>query len=416
MKLGLIGEKLSHSYSKRIFEEILGYPFYDLVEVKRQDLARFVATTDLDAFNVTVPYKTEILPFLQGVDEKAKRIGAVNAVCRQADGFYGTNTDYDGLCILLLRSGIPIAGKKVLILGTGGTSKTAEAVCRDLGAAEIVKVSRQKKDGAVCYAEAPFIGGEVIINTTPVGMFPNTQESPLDLSRFSGLCGVVDVIYNPLRTALLQQAADLGIPAVSGLLMLAGQAAAAEGFFFPKKGISSPMIFVNAAIIEDNLRRKTENLVLIGMPFAGKTTVGKLLAQARNCPFYDTDNELEAKIGSIPDYIRKNGEEAFRRAESELIATLAATVRGAVIATGGGAVLREENRRALRENARVILLERDADAIVFDASRPLSDSKEKWNALWKVRAPIYRAFADIVAAGAQTPEEVCDQIVEELKQ
>lgn len=414
MKFGLIGEKLSHSYSKRIFEDILGYPSYNLVEVKREELPGFVSKTDLDAFNVTVPYKTEVIPLLQGVDEKAARIGAVNAVRREQDGFYGTNTDYDGLRILLLHSGIPIRGKAVLILGTGGTSKTAAAVCADLGAKKIVKVSRKKSETAVSYQEAPGVGGEVIINTTPVGMYPNTQESPVDLATFSGLCGVVDVVYHPLCTALVAQAKELGIPAVSGLLMLAAQAAAAEAFF-SGKNLPEGQLQKRALKIEKELRDEIENLILVGMPSVGKTTVGELLAKALRRPFYDTDAELEKKIGQIPDFIRTNGEEAFRNAESALIADLTGSARGAVIATGGGAVLRGENRRALWENGRVILLVRAADAVAFDQSRPLSDTKEKWAALWRAREPIYRAFADVTISGFASPDDACNRILEELK-
>ncbi len=415
MKFGLIGEKLPHSYSKRIFEEIFHYPSYDLIELKQEELAGFVATTNLDAFNVTVPYKTAVIPLLQGIDEKARRIGAVNAVRREKDGLYGTNTDYDGLRLLLLQSEIPIRGKTVLILGTGGTSKTAEAVCRDLGAKKILKVSRQKMDGAIGYGEAPQAGGDVIINTTPCGMFPKTQERPVNLAEYSGICGVVDVIYNPLETALVQQAKDLGIPAVSGLLMLAAQAVSAEAFFLGKQ-ITEAQIQKRAAEVERLLRETIENLILIGMPAVGKTSVGTLLAQQSGRRFYDTDVELEKQIGSIPDFIRDRGESAFRDAESKLIADLTANLRGAVIATGGGAVLREENRRALRENGRVILLERSADAIVFDPSRPLSDTREKWLSLWEQRKPVYRAFANVTVTDFQTPEEACRRIWEELKQ
>ncbi len=415
MKFGLLGEKLPHSYSKRIFEALLGHSSYDLIELKREALATFFATTDLDAFNVTVPYKTEVLPLLQGVDEKATRIGAVNAVRREAGGFFGTNTDYDGLRLLLRQSGIPIRGKTVLILGTGGTSKTAAAVCADLGAGKIFKVSRQKSATAISYAEAPGAGGQVIINTTPVGMYPKTQETPVDLAAFPGLCGVVDVVYNPLHTALTQQAKELGIPAVSGLLMLAAQAVAAEAFFLGKK-ITDSEIAARAETIERKLRKETESLILIGMPSVGKTTVGQLLAQKRNCAFYDTDAELEKTIGSISDFIRANGEEAFRTAESNLIADLTKTARGAVIATGGGAVLRDENRRALSENGRVILLVRGAESLSFSADRPLSDTREKWEALWKKREPVYRKFADITVSGFATPAEACNRILEELKE
>ncbi len=422
MKLGLIGERLPHSYSKEIFEEILGYPRYDLIELCPEDVGDFVRKTDLDGFNVTVPYKTAVIPFLDGISDLAKRIGAVNTVRREGSRLWGTNTDYNGLRLLLCKGGMELAGKTVLVLGTGGTSKTAVAVCKDLGAASVVKVSRTARDGAITYGEAATIHAHYIINTTPCGMFPQTGVSPIDLRLFlhpetpeETLLGVADVIYNPLRTALIEQARTLGIPAVSGLRMLAAQAVAAEGYFATGQMTEKAAMEARTETVYRTLLARRDNLVLIGMPASGKSTVGEALAERTGRTFRDTDRELEKQIGSIPDFIRQNGEEAFRKVEAEVIRSLTSEVHGAVIATGGGAVLREENRRALAENGRLIWLDRDAGEIVFDPTRPLSDTREKWEALRCVREPVYRASADMTVRNFRTSQEACDRILEEYE-
>lgn len=415
MKLGLIGEKLPHSYSKEIFENVLGYPTYDLIELLPEAVAGFLRATDLDGFNVTVPYKTAVLPYLNSVSDLARRIGAVNTVRREGKRLIGTNTDYYGLRAMLRVGGMEIAGKTVLVLGTGGTSKTAVAVCEDLGAARVTRVSRTAREGAIGYGEAAKVGAQYIINTTPCGMFPHTGESPVDLQLFKGLLGVADVIYNPMRTALAEQAKTLDIPIITGLYMLAAQAVAAEAFFAGRTA-DERELDRRAGEVFRALRKRHRNLVLIGMPSVGKTTVGKLLAARTGRPFYDTDEELTAQIGPIPDFIRQNGEAAFRKAETGVIRDLTARVHGAVIATGGGAVLREENRRLLGENGLLIRLDRNADAITFDPSRPLSDTREKWEALRRAREPIYRMAADLTVRDFRTPEEACKQIMEETEQ
>ena len=414
MKFGLIGEKLPHSYSKVIFEELLGYPRYDLVELKREELAAFFKTFDYDGLNITVPYKTDVMPYLDEIDDIAKEIGAVNTVRKENGKLYGTNTDFYGLRGLLTGRGIDLAGKTVLILGTGGTSRTAAAVCRSLGAKEIYRVSRTGKEGAISYAKAKEIPAQWILNTTPVGMFPNTDAAPVDLTEFSSPEGVVDVIYNPLRTALVRQAKSLGLTAVSGLYMLAAQAIAAEKIFLGA-GWSESALAERTEKIYRALRERTENLVLIGMPAVGKTTVGKRLAKQTGRAFYDTDTELEKKIGPIPDFIRRFGEASFRERETETIRELCKAVRGAVIATGGGAVLREENARALGENGVLFWLHREADASILSDSRPLSSDVERWRTLYQTREPYYQKASDFCVFGYQTPEEAVETIMKEYQ-
>lgn len=417
MKLGLIGEKLPHSYSKVIFEEILGYPAYDLIELTPSEIGDFFRTFDLDGVNVTVPYKQAVMPYLDDVSDLARRIGAVNTVWREDGKLRGTNTDYFGLSALLRRAGFDLSGKTVLILGTGGTSKTATVVCQDLGAAQVVKVSRTARNGAISYGEAAEVRAHYIINTTPCGMFPHTNEAPVDLRPFAQretLLGVADVIYNPHRTSLVRQAKELKIPAVSGLYMLAAQAVAAERYFTESNADDNAVAERSEAVWRA-LHARCENLVLIGMPASGKSTVGAALAERTGKKFYDTDAELEKTIGSIPDFIRAKGETAFRDAETEIVRSLTARVRGAVIATGGGAILREENRRLLAENGFLTWLDRSADMIVFDPSRPLSDTREKWEKLRREREPIYRAAADLTVRNFGTPNEACDRILEEYR-
>ncbi len=412
MKFGLIGEKLPHSYSKEIFETVLGYPRYDLIELKPEELPSFFQSFNYDGINVTVPYKTAVIPYLDELDETARAIGAVNTVWKENGKLCGTNTDFYGLRALLTRNGIDLAGKTVLILGTGGTSKTAKVVCESLGAKEVLRVSRTKRESAISYAEAEKIPAQWILNTTPVGMFPNTGASPIDLTGFHSLEGVVDVIYNPLRTELVRQAKSLGLCAVSGLSMLAAQAIASEQFFLKQEKNESE----RAARAEKTyraLRNRKENLVLIGMPAVGKTTVGKLLAEKTGRQFYDTDTELEKTIGSIPEYINRHGEAQFRERETEMIQKLCESVRGGVIATGGGAVLREENVRTLGENGILFWLHRDAEAALLSDSRPLSSNIEQWQKLYLARKSCYQKAADFCVFGYQNPEAAVATILED---
>lgn len=421
MKLGLIGERLPHSYSKEIFEQILRGHTYDLIELEPQDVPGFFERFDYDGVNVTVPYKTAVMPYLDQVSELARRVGAVNTVVRRADGsLYGTNTDYEGLSELIHRGGMDLRGATVLILGTGGTSRTAEAVCRDLGAGEIFRVSRTGRDGALTYREAGAIPVHYLINTTPCGMFPQTGVSPIDPGAFcteDGQCslrGVIDVIYNPLETELIRLARRRGIPAVSGLRMLAAQAVAAEEVFSGRAREEAERREKIEEVFRE-LRRSKDNLVLIGMPGSGKTTVGKRLAERTGRPFFDTDELLAARVGPIPDYLRDRGEAAFREEEAKIVRELCDRARGAVIATGGGAVLREENVRALAENGFLIWLSRSEDTIVPDLGRPLSPNREAWHALLEKREPLYRAAANCTVREFSDPEDACNQILEDYR-
>ncbi len=421
MKFALIGEKLPHSYSREIFEQILGYPCYDLVELAPGEIESFLYDSDRDGINVTVPYKTAVVPYLDEISHLAKRIGAVNTIWRKDGKLCGTNTDYDGLKALLDRAGFDLKGKTVLILGTGGTSNTARVVCEDLGALEIYKVSRTGKNGALTYPEARMVPAHYIINTTPCGMYPKTEDSPMDLSPFvhpdtpdRTLLGVADVIYNPLHTAWMRQAKELGVPAVSGLYMLAAQAVSAECFFTGLDRDERERA-ERTGYVYRKLRNRKENLILVGMPASGKSTVGAELARMTGKCFYDTDTELTERIGSIPDYLRKNGEDAFRDEETLVIRTLTSDVRGCVIATGGGAVLREENRRLLAQNGYFIWLDRDPDNPGEDPGRPLSGTREKREALKRVREPIYRSVTDLTIRGFRTPEEACNMILKEME-
>lgn len=392
MTYGLIGNPLGHSFSEEIHAMIGGYD-YKCREVAPADLERFMAEKDFCAINVTIPYKEAVIPFLSNISAQAKAIGAVNTVVNRGGALYGYNTDYTGLAALLEKTGVSLAGKKVLILGTGGTSRTASALAGDLHAGAVYRVSRSKKEGALSYEEAyaRHADAEVILNTTPAGMYPDLGACPLDLDRFSRLSGVVDVIYNPLRSRLVLAAEARGIPASGGLFMLIAQAVAASGLFFDRTLPTS----LSDRLYRTLLGRK-ENIVLIGMPSCGKTTVGERLAQKTNRPFFDTDREIEKSTGATPaELIKTKGIEAFRALERKTVAALA-PISGAVIATGGGTLLSEENRMALRQNGRFFFLDRPLSCLTPTGDRPLSSSLEALTRLYEERRPLYLAAAQEV--------------------
>lgn len=389
MTYGLLGAKLPHSFSPAIHRRIGDYP-YALVELAEGELSSFFAKRDFRGLNVTIPYKQTVMPLLDEIDPRALLIGAVNTVVNRDGRLYGYNTDFDGLSALIARIGVPLTGRRVYILGTGSTSRTACAVAKHLGAAAVYTVGREGKGDLsydALYEEASRV--DYIINTTPVGMYPNSGESPLDLSRFLNLSGLCDVVYNPLRTALVLDAHARGIPAEGGLYMLAAQAVAAARHFGECDGGEA----LTARVFGEILSEK-ENAVLIGMPGAGKTTLGRALAERMHRPFYDTDDLIVARIGMpIAAFIEGEGERAFRDVESAVISDLSEHT-GAVIATGGGAVLREENRVSLKKNGRILYLDRPLDDITPTADRPLSRDREALAARYRERAPIYRAAAD----------------------
>ena len=386
MEYGCIGAHLPHSFSKEIHELIETYD-YQLKEIAVEDLDAFMKAADFKAINVTIPYKQSVIPYLSEISAQAERIGAVNTIVNRGGKLFGYNTDF---------------GKKVLILGTGGTSKTAKALMEAHGAKAIYRVSRTKKDDVLTYDEvyAQHTDAEIIINTTPVGMYPETSSKPLDLARFPRLSGVVDAVYNPLRTLLIQQAEDLGVPAEGGLYMLVAQAVYAAEFFTGKQ--------YGTEIIDRifrKIRSDKENIVITGMSGAGKSAVGTTLHRITGRKFYDTDVLITEKAGiAIPEIFRLYGEDHFRDLESEVIRDIA-TVNGALISTGGGAVLRQENIQELKKNGRIFFLRRDIADILPTEDRPLADTEEKVAALYAKRLPIYEATADADVYVSGTPED-----------
>lgn len=411
MQYGLIGEHLGHSYSREIHGKIADY-VYELKELTPEELGSFLTARDFRAINVTIPYKEAVMPYLDEIDPAALRIGAVNTIVNRDGRLYGYNTDHAGMKAQLDHMGVSLKGKKVLILGTGGTSKTARAVAESLGADKVITVSRSGKDGAVTYEEAVSLhkDAEFLFNTTPVGMYPKTEGKPIDLSAFPKLTGLLDAIYHPLRTELVQEGAKRGIPAEGGLYMLAAQAVFASALF---RGVDLSPTLVEKAFRQ--VKGEKQNVVLIGMPSAGKTTVGKRIAKCTGRPFYDTDEELAKELGQpVAEYLSVNGEEAFREKESEVIRRLSGET-GCVIATGGGAVLRERNVTELKKNGVILFLDRDRTKLMPTADRPLSSDPEKLRKLFETRYPIYRKVADRILEANGTVEQVAQAICEGLE-
>ena len=404
MKYGLIGEKLGHSFSKEIHER-LGYD-YELISVAKKELENFLVARDFLGINVTMPYKSAVIPYLDVIDEPARKIGAVNTIVNRDGKLYGYNTDFYGMRELISHAEIDPSGKKVAILGSGGTSKTAKAVFEELGAGEIIIVSRS---GELSYDEfyKQHRDTEIIVNTTPVGMFPNVFERPVDISGFDNLCGVIDAVYNPLDTTLVRDAKDRGIKAEAGLYMLVAQAVIASGLFL---GTTYPSYTID--IVYEGLRAEKENIVLIGMPSSGKSTVGRLLAQMTGCGFIDTDELIEAKIKmSIKDFILLHGEDEFRRVECGIIKEIAG-LTGHVIATGGGVVLKEDNLYALKYNGKIVFIDRPLYDLVATESRPLSSDRAALEKLYNDRYPIYKASCDIHVNVKGSATDVASDILE----
>ena len=398
-RYGLLGEKLGHSFSPEIHRELGGYG-YTLMEVRPEDLPSFFAERDFDAINVTIPYKETVLPWMDSVSEAAGKIGCVNTVVKDASGaLHGFNTDYYGFTQMVRKSRITVSGRKCLVLGSGGASKTVRTVLRDLGASEIVTISRNGPDNYENIAR--HADARVIVNATPVGMYPRNGVSPVDLACFPALEGVLDLIYNPARTALLLAAEERGIPHLNGLYMLVAQAKQASELFRDIR-IDDGEIDRIAALISN----ETADIVLIGMPGSGKTTVGRLLAEREKRPFMDTDSLIEERTGcTCGEYLRAHGEDAFRRLETEALRQ-ACMHTGCVIATGGGVVTRPENRDIMRQNGVIFHLERPLEMLSDSGDRPLSATPEKLAALLKVRAPLYEAMRDYVIRNLDMEETV----------
>ncbi len=403
MIYGLLGKTLRHSYSKLIHERMGGYA-YDLYETPEEGLEGLIRRPDMGGFNVTIPYKQTVIPFCDVLTPAAQAIGSVNTLYHDENGrLVGDNTDYFGFSYMARRAGISFAGRKVVILGSGGTSLTARRVAADEGAREIVIVSRSGPDNYENLSR--HADAEILINTTPVGMYPHNEGKLVDLSQFPTCRGVLDVIYNPLATNLILSARDAGIPASGGLPMLVAQAAPAVERFSGKA--------VPASVIEETLEaltREVRNIVLVGMPGSGKSSIGRLAAELSGRAFRDTDEMVEAAAGcTIPALFAARGEAAFRELEARAVAE-AARERGCVIATGGGAVLREENRRALRQNSRIVFLRREL-SLLPASGRPISQTR-RIEDIYRERLPLYTGVSDAAVDNDAAPEVVAARVLE----
>ncbi len=410
MKCGLIGEKLGHSFSKEIHQKLGDYE-YDLIELAHDELEGFILSRDFGGLNVTIPYKQAVMGYLDEISDLAREAGAVNTIVNKGGKLYGYNTDCGGMKMLIEKMGIDLKGKKAFIAGSGGTSRTAEAVCKSLGASEIVRASRSGRNGAVTYDEAYSICSEaaLLINTTPAGMYPDTDSMAFDIDRFSDPEGLLDVVYNPLNTRLIQEARLRGIRAENGLYMLVGQAVLASELFTGKK--------VEEAVIEDiyqELLGEKRNIVLTGMPGSGKSTLGKMLAERLGREMVETDEIISEEAGtSIREIFDEHGEQYFRDLESEVIKRFSVK-SGIVISTGGGAVLRKENVDALRMNGVIVFIDRPLDQLKATDSRPLSDDRSKLEKLYEERYEIYKDTADILVETGGSKEKSAEKLWEAL--
>lgn len=402
MRCGLLGEHLTHSYSPQI-HALLGDYSYELFEVAPEKLGEFLQAGEFDGLNVTIPYKRAVIPYCAELSAAAREMGSVNTLLRRPDGtLYGDNTDLDGFRWLLARGGGIRPGEKALVLGTGGASQTVQAVLRAAGA-EVVVLSRR---GESNYATLPrHADARLVVNATPVGMYPNNGARLIDLAQLPQCRCVLDLIYNPARTRLLLDAAARGIRCENGLSMLVAQAKRAAELFTGRD--------IPDAACTDILRRmeaQMHNLILVGMPGSGKTTVGSLLAVSLGCPFYDADGEIEKKLGcSIPAFFAQRGEAAFRAVETEVLAELGKR-SGCVIATGGGCVTRGENYDLLHQNGEIIWLRRSLTELPVEG-RPVSQSRSLPE-LYREREPAYRRFADFCVENEATPEAAVEKIKE----
>jgi len=424
---GLLGEKLGHSFSPLIHGYLGGYD-YLLYEVSADGLDSFMTGGRFDGINVTIPYKQQVIPYCATLSQEARTTGSVNTIIKDSGGaLHGHNTDYHGFSVMLEHGGIDAKGKKALVLGDGGSARTVRAVLGGLGARDIVTISRR---GENHYGNIDrHYDADIIVNTTPVGMYPDNGHSPLGLAGFRQLTGVADLIYNPTRTKLLLEAERLGIPRVNGLTMLVAQAEKASRLFLGGHGKeeflptedgypadSSELHGGRQEIVEkihNIILKKTRNIALIGMPACGKSTVGRLLAQKLGRPFVDIDARIEETAGKkIPQIFAEEGEEAFRQLETRVLAE-EAKKSGTVLATGGGAVTRPENLELLRQNSVIVYLKRELTELVTDG-RPLSQNVGI-QALAVKRLPLYESWSDFAVRVEATPGQTAARIEEVLQ-
>lgn len=410
MKYGLIGEKLGHSFSKVIHEKIAPYT-YELKEIPKDELDLFMREKDFLGINVTIPYKSSVIPYLDYIDEAAEKIGAVNTIINRDGRLYGYNTDFGGMKMLIEKSDFAYENKKVLILGTGGTAKTARAVAEALGAGTVINAGRAVgvSDSYTDYENVYRLHSDAdyIINTTPLGMYPDCESYAVEPSLFKGLKGVTDVVYNPLKTKFCQKADETGIDSQNGLYMLVAQAVLGAEIFMGKKLDTEK---VADKIYADILKEK-QNIVLIGMPGSGKSTVGKILAERLSKKFVDTDDLIKEKHGDISEIFRIHGEAYFRDVEEEAIKNVSSE-NSFVIATGGGAILRKNNVMRLKQNGRVFFLDRPLEDILPTDDRPLSRDRESLEKRYRERYGIYKVSADTVISVDGDVENTVSKIME----
>ena len=407
MKFGLLGRTLGHSFSPRI-HSALGNTNYELFEREPSQLQEFFAAPELQGINITIPYKVNAFEACDVVDPRAERIGCVNTMVRKEGKWHGYNTDYDGFVFTLQHAGIDVAGKECIILGDGASSATVHVALEDLGAKNIVHLSRKT---APFYGDAPnyYETAQIIINCTPIGMYPHNPANLIDITQFSKLEGVVDLIYNPRRTILLLQAEMMEIPHCDGLPFLVAQGVEAANLFqgesFGTKEIEQ--------ILRD-MRREKENIILIGMPGVGKTTVGKALAEKMGHTSIDVDQELEKEIGDISTYITEQGEPAFREKESEMIAKLG-TQTGLVISTGGGCVTVPKNYAHLRQNGRLYQLTQPIENLSTSGRVLSSGGLDRLRELEEIRTPMYESFAQCIVEHHRNARETIAAILEDFE-
>lgn len=406
MDYGCIGERLGYSFSAEI-HAALGYP-YELKELKKEELSAFFAARNFRGVNVTAPYKRAVIPLLDEIDPAARSIGAVNTVVNKGGKLCGYNTDFYGLKSLVKRVGVSLKNKKAIVLGSGGTAQTAKAVCKASSAREILIVSRQKKEGCITYEElyALHADGEYLLNTTPCGTTPD-ESAAVDLSKLPSLCAALDVVYNPLRTPLILQAEARKIPSEGGMYMLIAQAVKASELFldktYPKEKTDE---------LFQTFREKKRNVVLCGMPSSGKTTIGETLRRLTGRELYDTDRVIEERTGKpIAEIFKNEGEKSFRAYERAVVKELSKKT-GVIVATGGGAVLLDENVTALKRNGTLVLLDRPLQELTPTGERPLAATKAALEKIYCERRQRYLAVADKILPVVGSAEETAKRLLE----
>lgn len=414
MKYGLFGEHLGHSFSKQIqtriaeIENVKDYD-YQLVELDKEEFKEFMEKKDFKGINVTIPYKKDVIPYLDEMDESAKAIGAVNTIINVDGKLKGYNTDFGGFLYMVKAHNVHMEGKKVLIIGNGGACAAVKAVCKHENAKDIVIVSRSANRGAIGYDEmyTSHLDADIVVNTSPVGMFPNIANAPIDVSWFHKLECVLDVVYNPILTRLCFEAQEADIKRVIGLEMLIAQAKYTFEIFENMSFDDSIIDEIKKEMLKDRC-----NIVLIGMPSAGKTTIGKMLEEKLGKEFFDLDDMIIAKAGkSIPEIFQESGEAGFRAIETE-VAIEASKMNNKIIATGGGVVKHKVNMDFLRLNGITIFIDRDIDKLISsDPNRPLSSSKQALQQMYKERYPLYQKYAAYIAVNNANIEETVDDIV-----